>query len=82
MSSGERFLPKKTERSSSGASRHDFQEITINRQTIVDTMAAWLYATRMIKDANNITNIQFSDLFGASDTELVTLKVFTGGATN
>jgi len=73
MSSGERFLKQKT----------DFKEITINRQTLVDITAAWLYAARQVNDAKNISNIQFSDLFGASDTELVTLKVFTnGGATN
>ena len=77
MSSGERFLRKKDDFGQT------FQEITVNRQTIVDNTAAWLYATRMINDAKNISNIQFSDLFGASDTELVTLKVFTnGGATN
>jgi len=77
MSSGERFLKRKDDFDQT------FQEITVNRQTIVDNTAAWLYATRMINDAKNISNIQFSDLFGSSDKEFVTLKVFTnGGATN
>lgn len=66
MSSGDRFLYKTS-------------EITIPRQTLVDITAAWLYATRAIKDASNISNIQFSDLFGASDTEYVKLKIHTNG---
>lgn len=49
---------------------------TINRQTIVDQMASWLYATSIINDNVDITNIQFSDLFGKSDQELVKLKIY------
>lgn len=74
MSSGERFLKRKKDDFG-----QNFQEITINRQTLVDITAAWLYAARQVNDAKNISNIQFSDLFGASDTEFVTLKVFTTG---
>lgn len=47
----------------------------INRQTIVDQMAAFLYASSIINDNQDITNIQFSDLFGVSDTEYVTMKI-------
>lgn len=68
MSSGNKFLTP-----------IEFKEITMQRQTVVDIVAAWLYATRAIDDAKNIRNIQFSDLFGASDKEFVTLKVYTSG---
>lgn len=74
MSSGEKFLNRKKTRCI---------ELTINRQTIVDQMAAWLYANSIINDNEEITNIQFQDLFGSSDTELVPLKVYfrpEGGA--
>lgn len=68
MSSGSKFLNPKS-----------FQKIKMKRETIVDIVSAWLYATRAVDDAKNISNIQFSDLFGSSDTELVTLKVYTSG---
>ncbi len=75
MSSGERFLKK--------TNNVYGQEITVNRQTLVDITAAWLYAARQIDEAKNITNIQFSEPYGRGAEEFVTLKVFTnGGATN
>lgn len=48
MSSGEKFFKR---------SKTDI--VTINRETLVDIIAAWLYATRMVDEANNISNIVF-----------------------
>lgn len=50
-------------------------ELTLNRQTIVDQVAALLYAAGIVHDNEEVTNIQFKDLFGASDTELAPIKV-------
>lgn len=50
---------------------------TLNRRTLVDLVAAHLYATSAIDDNVDITNIQFGELFGASETELVPLKIYT-----
>jgi hypothetical protein len=49
--------------------------LTINRMIIVDQVAAFLYATKQVPESSEITNIQFSDLFGASTEEFCTLKV-------
>ena len=73
MSSGERFLKRKTDA---------YEEITLDRMHIVNAVAPYLQSLNIIPNAKDITNIQFSDLFGASTQEFVTLKVFTGGATN
>lgn len=54
-------------------------EFSINRSQIVDQMAAWLYAAGVVNDNEDITNIQFGDLFGVSDRESVKLKVFLNG---
>jgi hypothetical protein len=35
---------------------------TINRQTIVDVVASWLYAASIVNDNQEITNIEFGDL--------------------
>jgi hypothetical protein len=51
-------------------------DISISRTNIVDQVAALLYATGVVNNRDNITNIQFGELFGASDTELVPLKVY------
>lgn len=48
MSSGEKFFK-----------RSKTEKITINRETLVDIIASWLYATRMVDEANNISNIVF-----------------------
>ena len=58
------------------------KEITIPRQVIVDQMAAYLYAVSVIDDDVDITNIQFSDLFGSGITEYCRLKVFTDKEVN
>jgi hypothetical protein len=50
-------------------------ELTINRQTIVDQVAAYLYAMGIVHDNEHVTNIQFKELFGASTTELAPIKV-------
>lgn len=50
-------------------------ELTINRQTIVDQVAAFLYAAGLVHDYEHVTNIQFKELFGASDIELVPIKI-------
>lgn len=51
--------------------------LTISRSNIVDQVASFLYATGKVPHSQEISNIQFSDLFGSSDTEYCTLKVFT-----
>lgn len=52
---------------------------TISRQNIVDQVAALLYAMKVVPDDVDIQNIQFSELFGNSDTELVKLTIQTKG---
>lgn len=54
-------------------------ETVISRSNIVDQIAALLYATKVVPADTEITNIQFGELFGASETELVPLKIFTKG---
>ncbi len=69
MSSGERFLKRKT------------KNIEVSKQNITDVLASWLHATRMIDDAKHITDIQFYP--HTTNEDLFTLKVITnGGATN
>lgn len=48
-------------------------EKTIHRQTVVDMMAAWLYATSVLDDNQEVMNIQFGELSGK---ELVQMKIF------
>lgn len=50
-------------------------ETTINRDTIVSQVAAFLYAVGIVHDDEHILNIQFGELFGASDKELVPIKI-------
>lgn len=50
-------------------------ETTINRDIIVSQVAAFLYAASIVHDDEHIQNIQFGELFGASDTELVPIKI-------
>lgn len=70
MSSGERFLTKKKQT----------EKITINRETLVDIIAAWLYSTRMVNDSKNISNIVF---LNDANFNFVHLEIETnGGATN
>lgn len=52
---------------------------TISRQNIVDQVAALLYAMKVVPDDVDIQNIQFSELFGNSDIELVKLTIQTKG---
>lgn len=48
---------------------------------IVEAVAQYLRTMRMIPD-KDVSNIQFSDLFGSSSTEYVNLKVYQGGKTD
>jgi len=50
-------------------------ELTLHRQTIVDQVAAFLYATGIVRDDEHVCNIQFKELFGNSDVELAPIKV-------
>lgn len=50
-------------------------ETTINRKTIVDQVAAFLYANGLVNDNEHVVNIQFKELFGASDTEFCPIKI-------
>ena len=77
MSSGERFLKKRV--TDPQIKSHVYDEITMDRMHIVNAVAPYLQSLNIIPNAKDITNIQFSDLFGRSDKELVTLKVFTNG---
>jgi hypothetical protein len=52
-------------------------EQTINRKQIVDALAQNLYAFGVVPHDQDITNIQFSDLFGASTEEFCKIKIFT-----
>lgn len=56
---------------------HATLDKVIARSTIVDLVAAHLYATSVIDDDTEITNVQFGDLFGVSDVELVPIKIHT-----
>lgn len=47
--------------------------ININRETIVDQVAAFLHATNVIKDHKHITDIKFGD----TNSNLVTLEIYT-----
>lgn len=78
MSSGEKFLKRKIKE---GA--NEFTEIKhVNRMHIVNAVALYLQGLNVIPDATDITNIQFSDLFGPSVEEYTDLKVYTRGAKN
>lgn len=50
-------------------------ELPLNRKLIVDQVAALLYAAGYVHDDEEVVNIQFSDLFGASDIEMTKLRV-------
>lgn len=76
MSSGDKFL----KRTKTDTANQSYEEITLDRSHIVNAVGPYLQSLNIIPDAKDITNIQFSDLFGASTQEFVTLKVFTGGA--
>jgi hypothetical protein len=52
-------------------------EQTIARNLIVDKVAELIYALGIIPHTQTITNIQFSDLFGMSDTELTKMTIFS-----
>lgn len=54
--------------------------LTINRSIIVDQVASFLYAARMVDEGlGEITNIQFGELFGVSETEHVPIKIYLKG---
>lgn len=50
--------------------------LKINRSIIVDQVASFLLSTKQVPYKSEITNIQFSELFGVSDVEYVTIDVF------
>jgi hypothetical protein len=55
-------------------------ELTINRSIIVDQVASFLYAIKAVDDGmGEITNIQFGELFGVSETEHVPIKIHIKG---
>jgi hypothetical protein len=66
MSSGEKFLKRKTAKS-----------LEISRANLTDVLASWLHATRMIDDAQNITDIKFHP--HTVNEDLLTLEVITTG---
>ena len=71
MSSGEKFLKRKTE--------NYIEFPMVDRMHIVNAVALYLQSINAISNAKEITNIQFSDLFGASTKEYTALKVYTQG---
>ncbi len=70
MLSAKKFLKKKS---------NDYIEMTIERSHIVAAVAMHLQAMSAIPKSDDITNIQFGDLFGASIQEYVPIKIYTGG---
>lgn len=71
MSFAEEFLKKLKPKK-----KQEVIERTISRQTIVDLVASFLYAASVVDDNKEITNIQFGELFGASDVEHVPMKIY------
>lgn len=69
--SSKRKLRPKKPLSNSGCT-----EININRKTLVDIIGSWLYATRMIDDAQNIKDIRVID---ASLVDNIQLLIYTDG---
>lgn len=57
-------------------------ETTINRQHIVDSLALFLNATKVVSPSQEISNIQFGDLFGESETELCNIKIHIKGGSS
>ena len=51
-------------------------EMTLARGHIVSAVEQYLRSISVIHDDENISNIQFQDLFGASDIELVPIQVY------
>lgn len=68
MSSGSKFLNRKT--------TERCVEMTIAREHIVRAVASHLRSLAIIHNDEEVTNIQFSDLFGRSDVELCNVKIF------
>lgn len=52
------------------------KELTIDRMHIVNAVSQYLTANSLWDDGKEITNIQFSDLFGPSTVEFCKLKIF------
>ena len=74
MSLGDNFL--KVVRKATPSTKVRCIEMSINRQNIVDQVASLLHAWNVVGEKEEITNIQFGELFGVSDTELVPLKIY------
>jgi uncharacterized protein YjaZ len=51
-------------------------EMVINRNHIVSAVEQYLRSISVINDRENVSNIQFQDLFGSSDIELVPIRVY------
>ncbi len=60
----------------------DKKELTIDRMHIVNAVSQYLVSNSLWDDGKEITNIQFSDLFGASVQEFCKMRIFykKGGA--
>ena len=58
------------------------KELTIDRMHIVNAVSQYLVSNSLWDDGKEITNIQFSDLFGASVQEFCKMRIFykKGGA--
>jgi len=67
MSSGEKFLKRKT---------NDVKEISIPCSTLAGLVSSWLYATRAIDEAKNISDITFLLKEGS---DKVDLRIYIGG---
>lgn len=55
---------------------------TINRQHIVDSLALFLNATKVVSPSQEIANIQFDNLFGTSVGEFCPIKIYIKGGTS
>lgn len=54
-------LPKKPRNKEKLSKPSEWREISLNRQTLVDILASWLYATRTVDEATSIKNIKIID---------------------
>ena len=58
------------------SSESHMTSLSITRASIVDLVASYLQGSGLISEKRIISNIQFGELFGASDVEHVPLKIF------
>lgn len=76
MSFGKKFEELKKRMAKKKASVKSEKDMVIDRMHIVNAVGQYLVANSLWDDGKEITNIQFSDLFGASTTEHCKMRIF------